>query len=482
MVMPAAQLIQTQSPAPGQSVSVWKEPGGSDVDGCYRKIWQCQAGPAAKAWLSWAHHEHLVLTLLAHRDAKHVVQVAGLQVHPDLVEVVTLDAGPDFQRDWLDRAAAQGGPLLLEPEDALKFARACLKALEAIHALGVMHGDFKSDNLCIKAIKMNPESGVALDLESLRLIDFAYAVYREQPLRFVLPTDPDRLAYMPDTYRAAIKKAQATADPSHIQQAACAQVDLYSLWYMLSNVVPSNLQDGRWMVWQEWMHACRKAAREPLITLTAFDAPTKQMLALTEKMLGQLAEPQSRWAQVATTLPSWEIQSGETPLANAHPTKLLTPLIEIRLSAVTTGASEPSSQQMTVQASSVKLKDQPSSSTSRVRQNIWQYQRWWVIVASLAFLYGWLDHRFAETGLKLTDLGFGLGLLAMALAFPVVLGALWRAVFHSRSACSWVRYPGLVLCGIAAYFLVVLVPVGVSVSQLTAFLVLLTLLVVALLV
>jgi hypothetical protein len=65
---------------------------------------------------------------LAHGDTPHVVQVAGLQVHGDRVEVVTVDAGLDFQRDWLEPLSASKQCLFERQEEALKLARTCLKA------------------------------------------------------------------------------------------------------------------------------------------------------------------------------------------------------------------------------------------------------------------------------------------------------------------------------------------------------------------
>ena len=335
MSMSSAQLIQTQSPAPGHSVSVWKEPTADSLNFCYRKIWQSHPGPTSKAWLSWAHHEHLLLTLLAHRDAKYVVQVAGLQVHTESVEVVTVDAGLDLQRHWLDLAASQGTQLLMHQADALKLTRACLKALQAIHALGVMHGDFKSDNLCIKACAAEPQSPIWMDLDSLRLIDFAYAVYREQPLKFVLPIDPDRLDYMPEQYRSAIRSAQAKDDPSCISRAACAQVDLYGLWHMLTKVVPASSGDAQWTAWNHWLSDCKQAVMKTLPASRPFDEQTTNLLELTEKLLIALDQPKDGWGQIRTGLRTMNAEAGTTPLISSLQTPMLTPLVSLQIPAET---------------------------------------------------------------------------------------------------------------------------------------------------
>ena len=477
--MSSAQLIQTQSPAPGHSVSVWKEPTADSLNFCYRKIWQSHPGPTSKAWLSWAHHEHLLLTLLAHRDAKYVVQVAGLQVHTESVEVVTVDAGLDLQRHWLDLAASQGTQLLMHQADALKLTRACLKALQAIHALGVMHGDFKSDNLCIKACAAEPQSPIWMDLDSLRLIDFAYAVYREQPLKFVLPIDPDRLDYMPEQYRSAIRSAQAKDDPSCISRAACAQVDLYGLWHMLTKVVPASSADAQWAAWNHWLSDCKQAVMKTLPASRPFDEQTTNLLELTEKLLIALDQPKDGWGQIRTGLRTMNAEAGTTPLISSLQTPMLTPLVSLQKPAETLNSVK---KELVESEADLPVSVQSEASSIRSTwRNLWQFHRWWLIVSLLALTFVWIDTRYVQSGLQLTDWDFGLGLVAMLLAAPAVLGALVHAYSRSGSSRTWVRYSGLVLCGIAVHFLVLLFPSGVPVLYLVALLVLMTLFIAALL-
>jgi|GEM_PF-2294145 len=159
--MTRRELIQRQEFGPYQSVSAWCEPGKGAGPQRYRKVWQSAPGHKADAWLSWAHHEHLMLTLLAGHGAEHVVLISGLQVNPGQVELVTLDAGPELQRDWLARSYA---PLFAGEAQALKLARSCVRALVSIHRLGVVHGDVKTDNLRVQP-SANPRG---LDLSRLR--------------------------------------------------------------------------------------------------------------------------------------------------------------------------------------------------------------------------------------------------------------------------------------------------------------------------
>lgn len=411
----------------------------------------------AKAWLSWPHHEHLVLTLLAHGDAQHVVQVSALQIHPERVEVVTVDAGPDFQRDWLDCVAMQGQPLLNKQEDALKFARACLEALQSIHSLGVMHGDFKSDNLCIHPLAAEENLPLRLDLKSLRLIDFAYAVYRDQPLKFVLPTDPDRLTYIPDFFRQAVRNAQGTSNPTLIQNASCAQVDLYSLWFMMKHLIAADSNDQSWSMWLIWLQACEQVCKESRSNSAEFDAPTKRLLIQTEKLLHQLGVPELGWTYASTSLWRFEKSAKATPLNYGIPIPLLTPLAQPQLdSSVPQIKSEipPSSHEL----SDSLVEEGPHKFLGFT--NLLRHQRWWLSLVMLYILFFLIDRRFTQTGLKLTDLGFALGLMAILLSVPMTLGCAWHVLRNSQTALKWIRPPGVILCGIAAYFLMTLVPIG----------------------
>jgi hypothetical protein len=474
MKMSPAQLIQTQSPAPGQSVSVWKQAAESEFGpASYRKIWQSQPGPTAKAWLSWAHHEHLLLTLIAHGDSPHVVKVAGLQVQADRVEVVTVDAGLDFQRDWLEPLSTLKKSLFEREEEALKLARTSLKALQSIHAMGVVHGDFKSDNLCVPVATGHAGTTLRLALDQLRLIDFAYAVYKEQPLKFVLPTDPDRLTYLPDFFRQAIRQAQEKDDPAHIQDVACAQVDLYSLWYMMRSVVPATTQTADWSHWQNWMDACERAGSEPTRKEREFDAPTTRLLAMTEKALHELCVPKSQWDDAETVIKTLCATAKSTPLLSADQTALHTPLLGVQPTALPELVPT-----ITVVADTATISTDldPINDAAPVPGGSWLHHKWWLMASTLCGVFIWVDGHFVQTGLELTDLGFGLGLMAFALATPVLMGLVWHGVTRSTRALVWVKLPGVLLCGIAAYFLIALWGAGVPEAQLAALLVLIALL------
>jgi len=429
-----------------------------------------------KAWLSWAHHEHLLLTLLAHGDAPHVVQVAGLQVQANRVEVVTVDAGLDFQRDWLDSIVAPQQCLFESQEEALKLAHTCLTALQSIHAMGVVHGDLKSDNLCIPMASDTAGENLCMALDQLRLIDFAYAVYKEQPLKFVLPTDPDRLTYLPEFFRQAIRNAQVNDDPAAIQQAACAQVDLFSLWQMMRSVVPATSHTSGWAQWQNWMDACERAGCETSRGEDTLDAPTKRLLTMTKSVLHQLGVTQSQWGRAETTIKCLGKQAKATPLLHVTPTPLLTPLIGL----------PPIALPVNLPSSEVDAQDKSTSSDlfsidshAPISYGSWRHHQWWLMVATLCAIFARVDEHFVQTGLKLNDTGFGLGLMAVILAVPLLTATLWQVITRSATALAWVRMSGILLCGIAVYYLMALWNAGVPAIQLGPLLLLIALLSVA---
>jgi hypothetical protein len=298
-------------------------------------------------------------------------------------------------------------------------------------------------------------------------------------LKFVLPIDPDRLDYMPDQYRSAIRSAQANDDPSCISRAACAQVDLYGLWHMLTKLVPASSGDAQWTAWNNWLGDCKLAVMKSLPASRPFDELTANLLESTEHLLIALDQPKAGWGQIRTGLRTMNAVAGTTPLISTQQTPMLTPLVSLQIPAKTLNAVkkeplEPEAEQP------VSLQSEAPAIRSTWR-NLWQFHRWWLIVSLLALTFVWIDARFVQAGLQLSDWDFGWGLVAMLLAVPAVLGALVHAYSRSGTSRTWVRYSGLVLCAIAVHFLVLLFPSGVPLVFLVALLVLMSLFIAALL-
>ena len=386
-----AQLIQTQNPSHDCSVSVWKEFAPENTHQYprwqYRKVWASSNPSLNASWLSWAHHEHLVLTLLAGRGAQHVVQVSGLQISPSKVELMTLDAGSDFERDWLGSTRlAQKKTLWASEEDALKWARACLMALESVHRLGLVHGDLKSDNICITSSQSTGSSGKRIDLSSIRLIDFAYSLYRDAPLHFVLPTDPIKLDYLPEFFKSALAKAQSQNNVSPLNAVACANIDLYSLSCLLEKTVSHDMA-SQWKDWSHFLEICRREGQSRsensfLKGQINFEAPTQKLLKMVETILKKRNVLQDEWVWADTAI-----------VASVDPTPLIsTSVHEVVLTPLVQGPR--------MQA--------PKPASPYGLAYAWVY----VYLMLIATLWA-IDSAYTKYGLTLSDAGYYLALLAM---------------------------------------------------------------------
>lgn len=395
-----AHLIQSQNPSPDCSVSVWKEFAPENTHQLprwqYRKVWASSNPSLNASWLSWAHHEHLVLTLLAGRGAKHVVQVSGLQISPFKVELMTLDAGSDFERDWLGPARlAQKETLWASEEDALKWARACLMALESVHRLGLVHGDLKSDNICITSSQSTGSSGKRIDLSSIRLIDFAYSLYRDAPLQFVLPTDPIKLDYLPEFFKSALAKAQSQNNVNPLNVVACANIDLYSLSCLLEKTVAGD-KATQWKDWSNFLEICSREGqlhiensifkRQP-----NFEAPTQKLLKTVESILKSRQVSQDEWMWADTVI-----------VASVAPTPLIsTSVHEVVLTPLVLGNQK------------------------EATKPAWAYG--FVYASALLGATLWaIDSAYTKYDLVLSDIGYYLALLAIPifswLSFVIIKG------------------------------------------------------------
>jgi serine/threonine protein kinase len=409
-----SRLIHQKMVSAGHKVSVWREESlqkGIPIV-LYRKSWQCDFPKQADAWLSWARHEHLLLSLLAGRGAQHAVAVSDLHVDHDNIELVTRDAGPELQRDWL----LQRTPKLQSESELLTLSYHCLVALQEIHRMGIVHGDFKADNLCIPA-----QRGLqAPDISQLQLIDFAFSLSRDYPLRFVLPIDPDRIDYLPQFYKSAIRQAQVSKQPEPIQKVCCAEIDLFSLGVMMEKIISAMAPQGP-HAWSTLLHVvmrCKEVGSQKPNALQRllrkdFAQPTHDMLREVKQLLDSL--PALTQAAQAAPKPL------NTPIA----TPLATPLAPSPATPLATPLALPSAQAPVI----VKRPIQSPSLEIPRSQKRWQ---WLIVSTLLGYLFFRIDLIYKREGLLINDTGYYLGLSVMALSLMLAWGTLrsWRQPTH----------------------------------------------------
>jgi len=258
--------------------------------------------------------------------------------------------------------------------------------LESVHRLGLVHGDLKSDNICITSLQSTGGSGKRIDLSSIRLIDFAYSLYRDAPLQFVLPTDPIKLDYLPEFFKSALVKAQSQNNVSPLNAVACANIDIYSLSCLLEKTVFHDIA-SQWKDWSHFLEMCRREGQSRsensfFKARTNFEAPTQKLLKTVETILKKRNVPQDEWVWADTAI-----------VASVSPTPLIsTSVQEVVLTPLVQGHH----MQMPKPASPYGL------------AYAWVYA-YLMLIATL-----WaIDSAYTKYDLTLSDVGYYLALLSM---------------------------------------------------------------------
>ena len=216
----------------------------------YRKNFKADGLAGADYWLG---RENQFLLDFAADRMPHVQELSELKrvvdgIHTPLVSLLaTSDAGLTVE-DWLRlRPRYANGIVHAHPFTHaglfLLLLRACLQALRAVHAAGIVHCDVKQDNICLpyQPYPFRPAPGrtVWLDFEHLRLIDFAFSVTPKRPLQQPLPILPTA------PYQSNLLKAALAQDRGGRQRLAAQSLDwradLYSLGYMAERIVEAGL-------------------------------------------------------------------------------------------------------------------------------------------------------------------------------------------------------------------------------------------------
>lgn len=499
LIMDTTQhLIHHKQYFGGNQVSVWRKAGifqGRKAN-FYRKVWQASASSQGQAWLSWASHEHLLLTLLAARGATSVVIATDLHVDPERIELLTLDAGPELNKDWLSHPVLSGlvdapHPFSTEVE-LIRLARACLRGLAEIHRLGVVHADFKADNLCLNRAPGVQAGSFRINYQSLRLIDFAFSLSRDNPVRFVLPTDPAKLDYLPGFFREALSAAQTRQSPEALHHASVPAIDLYSLGIMLNRIaekVPTERTRTFDAIF-EFIETCLTSARTgPSRWLRgwnrSFDQPTLKLLKQSELLLHKLGIAEDLWDCSASMTSRSQQHEGLLEQGSTESTPLITPLVTPLLTPLLMPtANMSSSSRVTLPSSSLVAQDinqaQSLIPDSKViaadslmvqliqrGMRLLRSQRLRTIVCTLALAAGFraVDSLFTRNGFILGDADFWFGLTAMFMSVPFCLLAITFTLKSSLAIYRAWLLLSLLLGAILAIFAYSLYGSGISAAE-----------------
>lgn len=216
-------------------------------------------------WNIWSDRENRFLMRFMSDKLRHVVQTKKFDSStPGVIDVVeTHDAGLTIE-EWLQVTPRYAdGTTFSHPfrrgEEFIRLLRACLAALQEIHAAGVVHCDIKQDNICITCTPYPCQTNRLLqpDLSSIRLIDFSFSLSKTLPLQQTLPIEPSA-DYQSPLLKQALAADNKGGKPEEVNKLDY-RVDLYGLGYMGKQII----NNGK-LIWDR-DSAARGVAGESLI-------------------------------------------------------------------------------------------------------------------------------------------------------------------------------------------------------------------------
>ena len=293
--------------ATGDHVQVFREAATPEHPRRYTKRFLVAAPGDLRPWTERERR------LLEHLGGLPGLPVARLVPTPStpsggLPELHTWDAGPTVDQ-WATRVLLQrDGKAVGNPfEDCATWwalARACLEALDSLHALGFVHLDLKADNLCLPwgpATSDAPVVGqpLAPRFEGLTLIDVAFSLLPgvELPGPLPLARHPKLDYQSPRLLEALAAGRSGDLGPTLSLDWRC---DFFALAALLWRYLPEPERAAR-HGWDAERHALAAAFLSRLVeadsTPLPAQRPHRELIALAER---RLAEPEVAPALQAT--------------------------------------------------------------------------------------------------------------------------------------------------------------------------------------
>jgi len=255
----------------GAHVEVFRE---ASLPGERRRYTKRFLATPAGDFRAWTEREWRILARLVGHGVRAVPQVVqfdrGAADRAALVQ--TYDAGVTVDH-WatllpLERDGARLRNVFEDCAHWWALARHCLIALDAIHALQLVHLDLKADNVCIPAgpIDFDPrDPGATLHarFDEIALIDFAFSLVSGEPLESALPIAQqfDYEYQSPRLLRALDAGRCGDLAPTRQLDWRC---DLFSLAAMLWRYLPE-LEDASFGAWTRPRHAKARALVRRLV-------------------------------------------------------------------------------------------------------------------------------------------------------------------------------------------------------------------------
>jgi hypothetical protein len=290
----------------GEHVEVFRE---ASRPGERRRYTKRFLATAAGDFREWTEREWRILARLVGHGVRAVPQVVqfdrGAADRAALVQ--TYDAGVTVDH-WATLLPLERDGIRLRNvfEDCAHWwalARHCLVALDAIHALQLVHLDLKADNVCVPIAPADfdplaAERSLRPRFDELALIDFAFSLVSGEPLESALPIarQAEYEYQSPRLLRALDAGRCGNLAPTRELDWRC---DLFSLAAMLWRYLPE-LEDATYGGWTRARHAKARALTRRLVEAHDNELPAErphaELIAFADDALAQpeLAESLQR--------------------------------------------------------------------------------------------------------------------------------------------------------------------------------------------
>lgn len=270
-----------------------------------------------------------------------------LQEGQYVYEIVTVSAGVDMHKwynlpVYLAENRQSYANVFCHPGALLQFVRGTLLALQSIHRHGIIHCDFKEDQLCIphQLIQTDNEYIISPHFDEITLIDFGNALWHNVPTAGnPLPFDYENAQSYQAKALVGAARAQSEYFKTHKRynfELAISSldygIDLYSFSYLLNQMLAHvigkhiNINDlAAWSVFkddfQSWINELSQYTNGVLLPYDRHHHPHQSYLNKIDAWIGQVEKVQGYSSRDLTFTVQNQAQATEVPTIRATPLK-----------------------------------------------------------------------------------------------------------------------------------------------------------------